>query len=343
MIYFRSDYSTVGHPRMLKALTENLATQSDGYSLDTYCQNAISLIKKQIGNPDVDVHFIPGGTQCNTIALSAFIRPYHGIISPKSSHICTHETGAIEATGHCILHTYSEDGKIYPEEIEAIMEAHEDEHCTLGKIVSIAFPTEIGTIYSKAELIAIREVCNKYNLLLYVDGARMAVGLGCAENDIDLNFLSNITDAFYIGGTKNGALLGEAFVICNPNLKEDFRYLIKQRGALLAKGMIMGIQFEELFIDGLYFQLGKHTAKMGNLLTSELKKLNLDFLVDSPTNQVFPILPISIIEELEKEYFFYRWQKISNDKWAIRLVTSWQTTEEEVLAVVNSIKKNIAK
>ncbi len=339
MICFRNDYSIGCHPRMLQALTESNMVHCDGYGEDQFCHNASELIKKTIGNNKVDVHFIPIGTQCNVIGLSSFIRPFHAIISPSTSHVQVHETGAIEASGHKIYLTESNDGKLYPDDIIKIMEKHEDEHMAMPKLVSIAFPTEIGTIYSKEEIKNIRKVCDKYNLLFYIDGARMAQGLASSKNDLDLNFISEHVDAFYIGGTKNGAMMGEAFVICNPALTEDFRYLIKMRGALLAKGRLMGVQFEEFFKDGLYFELGKQATEMGELLTKELKDLNLEFLVDSPTNQVFPILPLPVIEELEKDFFFYRWSKEGDDKWSVRFVTSWATKKDEVLALVSALKK----
>ncbi len=338
MIFFRNDYGTGCHPRILEALSKTNMEQTDGYGLDEFCVEAANLIKKSIGREDVFIHFIPGGTQCNVLGLSSFIKPHHAIIAPNTSHVQMHETGAIESTGHKIWLTDSPDGKLYPEDIDSIMDSHEDEHMALPKLVCISFPTELGSLYSKDEVIAIRKICDKYNLLLYIDGARMSAGLGASSNDLDLNFISNTVDAFYIGGTKNGTMIGEAFVICNPDLNEDFRYMIKLRGALLAKGRLMGVQFAELFKDDLFFQLGSHASNMGKMLTSKLQSIGVEFLIDSPTNQVFPILPISIVEELEKDFFFMRWKKISDEKWAVRFVTSWATKEDDVESLYNRLK-----
>jgi threonine aldolase len=274
--------------------------QDEGYGLDRHSNAAAESIRSLLGvsEEDVDVHLLCGGTQTNLIAISAFLRPHEAVIAAETAHICVHETGAIEATGHKILTVPTPDGKLRPGEIQKVLDIHEDEHMVKPRLVKISNSTEIGTVYKKRELEDLRSFCLDNKLLLYVDGARMGSAMTAEGNDLTLADMNRLTDAFYIGGTKNGALLGEALVISNDALKEDFRYHIKQKGGLLAKGRALGVQFEELFRDNLFFELAKHANAMAQIIVSNLKKRGCDFLTDSPSNQIFPILPDELIEKL---------------------------------------------
>lgn len=338
MYSFKNDYSEGAHLRILNALVETNEVQEEGYGQDTYTKRAIGLLKEKMGNSDVDIHLISGGTQTNLIAISAFLRPHEAAISANSGHIFVHETGAIEATGHKVLSVDTKDGKLTPAHVQSVLDSHTDEHMVKPKLVYISNSTEIGSIYTKNELIALSTFCRNNNLILFLDGARLGSALCSYENDLKLSDLPELTDTFYIGGTKNGALMGEALVICNDSLKEDFRYHIKQKGALLAKGRILGIQFLELFKDNLFFDLADHANKMANILREELSKMDVAFLTHSSSNQLFPILPKSVINELEKKFAFIIWEKIDENKAAIRLVTSWATKEDAVWEFVEETK-----
>jgi threonine aldolase len=339
MYSFKNDYSEGAHPRILHALAESNFEQEEGYGFDKYTLKAKEVLKEKIGRQDIDVHLFSGGTPTNLTAISAFLKPHEAVLSASTGHILVHETGAIEATGHKIISIETEDGKLTPSDIKQMLDIHTDEHMVKPKLVYISNSTEIGTIYKKDELVKLKDFCVKNNLILYMDGARLGSALSSLENDIELKDLPELLDAFYIGGTKNGALLGEALIICSNNLKEDFRYLMKQKGALLAKGRIIGIQFLELFKDDLYFNLARHANKMTEILKSELRQLNIKFLINSPSNQIFPILPHKCIEELQKKYSFYIWQKIDSEYAAIRIVTSWATKEEDILVFIEDMKQ----
>ncbi len=336
---FFNDYSEGAHPRIVEALNKTNMDQEEGYGLDTLSLKAAELIKNKINNSKATVHFVSGGTQANLIVLASVLKPYEAVVSPITAHINVHEAGAIEETGHKILTVPSVDGKITPNQIVEIVASHTDEHMVKPKVVFISNSTEVGTIYSKEELEKISKTCREKNLYLYLDGARLGSALTTHISDLTLSDVAKLTDIFYIGGTKNGALLGEAIVINNPSLQENFRYHLKQHGALLAKGRVLGIQFLELFKDDLFFELAKHANVMANRLTTEIKKLELNFLTDSPTNQIFPIFPNKLISELEKLYGFYVWSKIDKDNSAIRLVTSWATPEEKVEEFLTDLKK----
>jgi threonine aldolase len=338
MYSFKNDYSEGAHPRILTALMESNFEQEDGYGGDRFTQQAIELIKGKLGRTDVDVHLLAGGTQTNLTALSAFLRPHEAAIAAYTGHILTHETGAIEATGHKILGVVTENGKLKPSHLQVVMDQHTDEHMVKPKLLYISNSTEIGSIYNKNELEQLRDYCKEHKLILFMDGARLGSALCSEENDIELSDLPGLVDAFYIGGTKNGALIGEALVICRDSLKEDFRFHMKQKGALLAKGRLLGIQFQELFRDNLFFDLAIHANKMASMIRDELENANFKFLTHSPSNQIFPILPNSLIEELQKKYSFYVWEKVAPDYSAIRLVTSWATKEEEVAAFIEDMR-----
>ncbi|WPC44107.1 low specificity L-threonine aldolase [Clostridium sp. JS66] len=339
MYSFKNDYSEGTHERILKALIESNLEQTEGYGEDIYTQKAIELMKERIGRSDVDIHLFVGGTQTNLTVISAFLRPHEAAIAANTGHILVHETGAIEATGHKVISIEVSDGKLRPEDIKPALDAHTDEHMVKPKMVYISNPTEIGSIYSKNELELLSKFCRENKLILYVDGARLGSALCSEENDMELSDLGKLVDAFYIGGTKNGALMGEALVICNDSLKEDFRFHIKQKGALLAKGRLLGIQFLELFKDDLYFDLARHANAMANLLKKEITAAGYKFLTHSPSNQIFPILPDKLIEKLQAEYSFYIWEKVDEYNSAVRLVTSWATKEEEVLGFIENLKK----
>ena len=342
MIYFLSDYSQGAHPAVIEALVRTNPEHSDGYGTDGHCQRAARLIKDMIGREDCHVHMMVGGTPCNITTIAAALRPYESVISLRTGHIYSHETGAIEATGHRIVSVNGVNGKITPELIDKAWEEYQDEHTALPKMVYISQPTECGSIYSKAELRSIHDKCLEKNMYLYVDGARLGAALTCEENDLSLPELARLCDVFYIGGTKNGALFGEALVICKPEIDDHFRYMIKRHGGLLARGRLIGVQFETLLEggeDSLYFKTAAHANKMAKLIREELGALGIKFYSDSPTNQVFPILPTYVAEELKKEFAFHEWVPEKDGMTAIRLVTAWGTEEKDVEYLVQRIKE----
>lgn len=330
MYSFLNDYSEGAHPRILELLTKSNFEQNIGYGQDIHSKKAKEYIKKLIKKDEVDIHFIPGGTQTNLLVISAFLRPHQCVIAPDTGHINTHETGAIEATGHKVIAMPTVDGKLTPDAIQEALDYHTDEHMVQPKMVYISNSTELGTIYSKAELFDIHSICRKNGLILFLDGARMGSALTCKANDLEISDIAELVDVFYIGGTKNGALLGEALIICREELKEDFRYLIKQRGALMAKGFVVGIQFEALFQDNLFFELGSYANKMAEKIALALKEYGYTFYAPPITNQLFPILPNYILDKLAKEFRYMVQEKVDDEHSAIRLVTSWATTEESV-------------
>jgi threonine aldolase len=341
MYSFKNDYSEGAHPRILTALIESNLEQEDGYGEDQYTIKAIKLIKQRLGSQNVDIHLFPGGTQTNLTAISAFLKPHEAAIAANTGHILVHETGAIEATGHKILSIEVKDGKLNPALIKPVLDAHTDEHMVKPKLVYISNSTEIGSIYTKYELEQLSKFCRENKLYLYVDGARLGSALCSEENDMELPDLTRLVDAFYIGGTKNGALIGEALVICRDSLKEDFRFHVKQKGALLAKGRLLGIQFLELFKDDLFFELARHANYMAELLKDGISGAGYSFLTNSPSNQIFPILPNRMIEKLQENYAFYIWDKVDENRSAIRLVTSWATEKEKILEFIEDLKNSI--
>lgn len=335
---FLNDYSEGGHPKVLELLQSTNLQQELGYGQDSFCIKAESLIKSELGREDVDVHFIAGGTQANLIVLASILMPYEGVIAAKSSHINRHETGAIEATGHKVITVNVPDGKLTPELVAQGLSEYEDEHTVMPRVVFISNSTELGTIYKEIELKALSEFCKSKGLYLYMDGARLASGLMSGESDLNMKQLVNYVDAFYIGGTKNGALIGEAIVLVNDALKKNFRFHIKQRGGLLAKGRVLGSQFLALFESDLYFELGKHANQMASKLVQGIEGLGYSFETHSTTNQIFPIFPNSLITRLSQLYSFYIWTKIDSENSSIRLVTSWATKEEKVQEFLNDLK-----
>ncbi|MFA5809587.1 MAG: low specificity L-threonine aldolase [Thermoleophilia bacterium] len=335
---FLDDYSEGAHPRILKALEETNWSQEPGYGDDGFCRQAAEMIKAKIENPSASVHFVSGGTQANIIVLASLLKPYESVIAPQTAHIAIHEAGAIELTGHKVNVVASKNGKITPEQVTAICDEHTGGHTVLPKAVFVSNSTEMGTIYKKSELEGLAEICQQKHLFLYLDGARLGSALTSIESDLSLADLSRLVDVFYIGATKNGALLGEAVVITRPELQPDFRYHIKQRGGLLAKGRLLGIQFVELFRDNLYFNLARHANEMACRLVQGITALGYSFLTPSTTNQIFPILPESTITKLQQIYGFYVWEKMDREDTAIRLVTSWATKDEAVDAFLNDLR-----
>lgn len=339
MISFKNDYSEGAHPRILEALAATNLEQAEGYGLDRFCVEAAGLLRGAIGREDVDVHFVPGGTQTNLIALAAFLRPHEAAIAARTGHIAVHETGAIEATGHKVFVVDSPDGKLTPGLIAPALDFHTDEHMVKPRLVYVSNSTELGTIYGRDELEDLRRFCLERGLLLFVDGARLGSALSVPGCGLDLPAMADLSDAFYIGGTKNGALIGEALVISTSSLKEDFRFHLKQRGAMLAKGRLLGIQFAELFRNGLYFDLARHANGMADRLREAIGDAGYPFLVDSPSNQLFPIFPDRLIGKLQEDFDFHVWSKMDHEHSSIRLVTSWATREESVEAFIGKLKK----
>lgn len=323
MIYsFKNDYSSIAHPLVLQKLMECQNEQNIGYGLDIHSDKAIRLIQEKIKN-DSDIYFLVGGTQANMVVISSILKPYEAVICVESGHINVHETGAIEGQGHKCLAHKGLNGKLYPENIIEVIKKHPDCHMVKPKMVYISNATEIGTVYTKQELIDLYNCCKENNLYLFLDGARLASAL--AASDITYEDLGKYTDVFYIGGTKNGGYIGEAVVINNKILSVDFDYSIKHFGAMLAKGFVGGIVFEVLMNGDLYLEIGKNENDCANYLAKELKKLNVKFMCDSVTNQIFPIVNKKMMEYLEKEFLFEVWEYINDDEIVIRLVTSFTT------------------
>ena len=339
MYSFTNDYSEGAHPRILKAMMETNLTQNTGYSQDIHTTHAIDLIRSEIKQPNADIHIITGGTQTNLITISAALRPHQAVISAVTGHINVHETGAIEATGHKVLAMETKDGKLTPNLVLQALEFHTDEHMVHPKMVYISNSTEVGTQYTKTELEALSHLCRQKGLYLFMDGARMGAALTSPINDLTLADIASLTDVFYIGGTKNGALFGEALIILNDELKPDFRFMIKQKGAMLAKGWLLGIQFEELFQNNLFFDMASHANAMAGKLRTALTDKGFSFAYDSQTNQLFPVFSNEMIAELAKEFTFNMDKKIDETHSSIRLVTSWATTEDGVEEFIRFLKK----
>ena len=327
---FFDDYSEGAHPRVLELLTASNLVQEPGYGDDALSMRAATLLREATGNPDAAVHFVSGGTQANLIALASMLKPYESVIAASTAHIHVHETGAVEATGHKIHTVPGRDGKLDPDQIRAVVAQHGDEHMVVPRVVFISQATEAGTLYNKAELTALSHTCRELGLYLYLDGARLGPALASKFSDLSLPELSSLVDMFYLGGTKNGALLGEAIVINTPALQARFRYHLKQRGALLAKGRLLGAQFVALLEDGLYFELARHANAMAQRLADGLRDRGIAFLSEPVTNQVFPVLTDAQIEQIRPHYGFHVWSRIDETRSAIRLVTSWATQVDAI-------------
>ena len=335
----QNDYSEGCHSSILEMLLKTNIEQQTSYGDDAFSEEARRLIREKIKDKNADIHFVSGGTLANLIVSSAVLKPHESIISADTGHINVHEAGSIEATGHKINTVKCADGKIHVQDIQAVLDEHIIiPHMVKPKMVYISNSTELGTIYKKQELEQLSIFCKNNNLYLFLDGARLGSALCAKDNDLSFPDLANLTDIFYIGGTKNGALLGEAIVISNDKLKEDFAFHLKQKGALMSKGRILGIQFVALFKDGLFFDLARHANSMSMKIAEAVRQNGYSFLIESTSNQIFPILPNKLIEKLEKKYGFYVWEKIDNKNSAIRLVTSWATNESDVNKFIADLK-----
>ena len=344
MILFHNDYNEICHPSILGAMAQSAPIQYPGYGIDPYCEKAADKIKKLCCKDDLSVHFLVGGTQTNLTVIAAALRPYQGVLCADSGHINVHETGAIEATGHKVLALPSADGKVYAQQllqaVESQSAAMDAEHTVQPKMVYISNPTEMGTVYTLCELEQIHTVCKEKNLLLFLDGARLGYGLTAQGNDLTMADLARLCDVFYIGGTKVGAMFGEAVVISNPALAEDFRYMIKQRGGMLAKGWLLGLQFDVLFDNDLYFEISAHANRMAQQIRQTLHELNVPMLVETTTNQLFPILPDKVLAKLAEEFMFNDMGRVDDSHSAIRFCTSWATTQENVEALCKALMNN---
>lgn len=334
MIHFECDYTQGAHPKIIEMLAETNMEQTTGYGEDEHCERARQMILEKCKNKDAYVQFLVGGTQANTTITAAALRPWQGVISADTGHINVHETGAIEATGHKVIALANTNGKITAEQVEACCREHfsagNAEHMVQPGMVYVSNPTEFGTLYTKTELEAIYKVCRKFDLFLFVDGARMAYGLGAEGNDLTLADYARLSDVFYIGGTKAGALFGEAVVITDERLKKDFRYMIKRQGGMLAKGRLLGIQYEVLMEGDRYEELGRHADVLAEKIKAVFLKKGYQSYMDSVTNQQFFVLPVRDLKKLGEKYS-YSFEKYTDAEHAlVRFCTSWATTEEQV-------------
>ena len=340
MIRFESDYLEGALPEVMQALCDTNYAQTPGYGEDEYCREAADMIRAKCSAPDADVHFLVGGTQANMIVITAALRPHQAAIAAETGHIAVHETGSIEAAGHKVITLPSGDGKITAAQVRSCVEAHWNdsthEHMAQPALVYISQPTENGTVYSLAELEALSAVCREKGLLFYVDGARLGTAL--VSSDMALPDLARLTDAFYIGGTKLGALFGEAVVITNRAIARDFRYIVKQRGGMFAKGRLLGVQFGALMHDGLYERTAKREVDLAMKLRAAFEAKGWPLCYDSPTNQQFPIVPDAVLEKLAEKYTFSHWGKVDGSHTAVRFCTSWATREEDVDALIADIE-----
>lgn len=339
---FKNDYSEGCHPNILQALLSSNLEQQAGYGEDQYSLEAKELIKQKIKNQDSEVYFVSGGTQANLIVISSILRPYQCVVSAGTGHILNNETGAIEATGHKILSIPKEDGKLTPADIIPVLEEHRNvPHQVMPKLVYISNSTELGTVYTGKELEDLSVFCRKNNLFLFMDGARIGHALTAETSDLTLEKVAALTDIFYLGGTKNGALIGEAIIINNKGLQQDFAFNIKQKGALLAKGRLLGIQFLELMKNDLYFDLAKHANQQAMKMKKAMKERGVPFLSETFTNQIFPVLHNDLIRKLSEKFEFYIWKKMDDRSSAIRLITSWNTDDEPVNTFIEIIKREL--
>ena len=335
MYSFANDYSEGGHERILEELARTARQQTGCYGIDEYCDAARQAIQQDLQNPESAIHFLVGGSQTNMIVATLVLRPHQGMVSAATGHVNVHESGAIEGTGHKVLALpCGVDGKLTAAQVDEYIQSHYDdstaEHMVQPGMVYISNPTENGTIYTKQELTELKAVCEKWKVPLYMDGARLGCALTSHANDLTLADLGKLTDIFYIGGTKMGALFGEALVINNPAYHAGFRSIMKQRGGMLAKGKLLGIQFHQLFKDGLYYQLAQYANDQARRLEKGIKEMGYGFLVETPTNQIFPILPKAVLERLSDRYSWSFWCGIDQNHDAVRLCTSWATSAEMV-------------
>lgn len=341
MIQFQCDYNEGAAPQIMQRLVETNMEQTVGYGCDDYCDRARQLIREACDAPDALVQFLVGGTQTNATIIASALRPYQGVLCASTGHINVHETGAIEHSGHKVLPLPSDNGLITAEQVRTALKEHfsdgSAEHMVQPGMVYVSYPSEVGTLYTKQELEAIGQVCREYGIPLFVDGARLGYGLMSPESDLTLKDLARIADVFYIGGTKQGALFGEAVVINDKQIQKDFRYNIKQNGGMLAKGRLLGIQFETMFTNGLYFTLAKHAIDEAMRIKEALTAKGYSFMKVSPTNQQFPIMTNAKYEELSKDFLFDYWCRMDEEHVAVRICTSWGTKSENVEKLIKAL------
>lgn len=334
MISFENDYNTGAHPKILERLMQTNMEPLSGYGTDKYCQSAADKIKNACNCPQAQIHFLVGGTQTNAVVISSMLSSFEGVVAADTGHVSLHEAGAIECTGHKVLNVPNHQGKIDGDELKEYLETFfsddNREHMVFPGMVYISHPTEYGTLYSKAELVHIEKICKEFNIPLYIDGARLGYGLMSKETDVTLADIAALCDVFYIGGTKMGALCGEAVVFTRNNSPKHFTTIVKQHGALLAKGRLLGVQFDALFTDNLYGEIGAHGIEMAMLLKDMLKEKGCDFYLESPTNQQFVILENQVLEKLKKEVAFSFWEKADESHTVVRFATGWSTTREDI-------------
>ena len=342
MISFESDYICGAHPDVLRKLTETNLEALPGYGSDPYCESAKNRIRNLIGIPDAEIFFLAGGTQTNAVVISTMLSDYEGVLAAATGHVSTHEAGAIEYTGHEVLELPQADGKIVPEVLARYLADYyadeNHEHMVFPGMVYLSHPTEYGTLYSKAELTRISEICRQYRLSLFLDGARLAYALTSRETDLTLPEIAALCDVFYIGGTKVGALCGEAVVFTRGNMPKHFLTSVKKRGALLAKGRLLGVQFDALFTDDLYFRISRHAIEMAEEMKEIFRRHGLPFSIQSPTNQQFVILENGQMERLARKLAFSFWEKRDETHTVVRFATSWSTTPEDLAALDEALK-----
>lgn len=335
--FFMNDYGEGAHPLVMQRLMETNMEHTCGYGLDEYSLRAQALIREKIGQPGAAVHMMTGGTSANMIALSAFMRPYEAAIAAEGGHINVHETGAVEASGHKVLIARAREGKVLPEGVYEVCRLHTDEHMVKPRVLYISQPTETGTVYSLAEMRALRAACDELGLILFVDGARLLSALTCRECDMTLSDLGALADCFYIGGTKNGLLFGEAMVIVNPALQADFRYMIKNRGGMMAKGRLCGVMFLAALEHDDAFAWARHANAMADILREGMAHGGVPFFQRTTTNQVFPILTREQEERLAERFAFEHWADLPDGRCAVRFVTSWATSEADARLLADAL------
>lgn len=336
---FHCDYAHGALPEILNRLQETNRNPSPGYGNDKYCESAAAKIRTACNTPDAEIHFLSGGTSANMIVIASLLKPFEGVFSAETGHINVHEAGAIEYTGHKVLTLPSHTGKIHAEDIRCYMtkfygdDSHD--HMVFPGMVYISHPTELGTLYSKAELTELSEVCRQYDLPLFLDGARLGYALGCPENDVSLEEIARLCDVFYIGGTKVGTLYGEAVVFPRDNAPKHFHTVIKQMGGMAAKGFLTGIQFDTMFTDDLYRKAGAHGIRMAQRLRAVFEEKGIPFAIENPTNQIFVTLDNETMERLKQDVTFGFWEVEDDSHTVVRFVTSWATTEEDIETLRN--------
>lgn len=337
---FTNDYSELCHPRILTAFQNAIESQNIGYGKDSPTERAKELIKKVFKlSPTASIHLMAGGTQVNMTVISYLLKHYEGVLTVDSGHINVHETAAVEGSGHKVITVPAKNGKISAEDIHKMLKIHCEDFMVKIKMVYISNATETGSIYTKEELLSIRKECDEHNLLLFIDGARIATALTSKENDVPIELIGQVADVFYIGGTKNGALFGEAVVFKDEKMCPDFRYHIKNKGGMLAKGFVLGMMFEELFKDNLYFDLAKISNEMADYIKVELKNLKVKFDGESFTNQIFVVFDVDKAKKLIEDFGLEFWNEVNDKEWVVRIVTSFMTKKEHCEQIIEYIKK----